>query len=54
MWRHLAWALGDRGGAWFQVDDKLDISNRGHSGKFFWKDILEVTNDRNVLNIIQW
>ena len=26
---HLVWAFGDRGGAWFQVDDKLDFSNQG-------------------------
>ena len=49
MRRHLVGAFRNWSSAWFQVDDEFDSSNRGYSWKFFGKDILEITNDWNVL-----
>ena len=41
MRRHLVGSFGDRSGAWFQVDNELDGSNRRYPWEFFreasWK-----------------
>ena len=50
MWRHLVRTLGNRGSTGFQVDEKLDFSDRGYSWQFFWEDVEKFTNNRDVLD----
>src|SRR3989337_2818632 len=51
--RHLVGTFRNRSGARLQVDNELDSSSRGYSRKFFWENILEVTDDWDVLNALK-
>jgi hypothetical protein len=53
MRQHLIGSLGNRSGARFQFNDKLDSSSRGYSWKFFWENILEVVNDWNIFDSLK-
>src|SRR3989337_2752769 len=52
--RHLVGTLRNRSGARLQVDNELDSPSRGYSRKFFWENILEFTNDWDVLDALKW
>src|SRR3954465_5024142 len=45
--RHLIRMLGNRNNAGLQVDDELNLPDRGYSRQFFWEDAGKISNDRN-------